>query len=467
MTPTAVDLTTRFDEIEALSKDEGLNFFDTYFEIVPMEVMHEVAAYGLPTRAQHWSYGKVYNHQKIHGEMGLSRIYEIVLNNDPCYAFLLDSNSDVANMLVAAHVFGHCDFFKNNDYFRGSNRNMVNEAVEHAIRIDKYIEKEGIEAVEHVMDIGFALDRHIDPKLGLHRKPYPKREVVEHVVHEDDFADLFGEEKLSVERRVTGDKVPPHPERDLLWFLANYARIEPWEKDVLEIIRKESYYFYPQFETKIMNEGWASYWHAYTMEHYDSLTPAETIDFAHLHSGVVHPGGRFQINPYFLGYKILCDIEKRWDKMHEAGESRLTGREKLFEVRQTENDMSFVSNYLTEDLAVDLKLMTYGYSDPEDSSDDNIEIKSRELDQIVKALNSSKFNYGVPKIVVTEATADRLYLEHLTGDVAPLDQHYAQKTLEYVYDLWKGPVELTTWQKDKTLKLTVGPDGFDSIALED
>src|SRR5579884_4091296 len=450
---TTSDLAVRFDEIEQLSRQEGLDFFDTYFEVVPMDVMHEVAAYGLPTRAQHWSYGKVYNHQKIHGEMGLSRIYEIVLNNDPCYAFLLDSNSDVANMLVAAHVFGHCDFFKNNDYFRGSNRNMVNEAVEHAIRIDKYIEKEGIEAVEHIMDIGFALDRHIDPKLGLHRKPYPRREVIEQVVHEDDYADLFGEEKLSVQRKVIGDKIPPHPERDLLWFLANYARIEPWEKDVLEIIRKESYYFFPQFETKIMNEGWASYWHAETMEHYDNLTPAETIDFAHLHSGVVHPGGQFQINPYYLGYKIFCDVEKRWDKMHE--------------VRQTENDVSFISNYLTEDLAVDLKLMTYGYADPEDSSDENVTIKSREIDAIVKALNASKLNYGVPKIVVTEANADRLYLEHVRGDLAPLDQHYAQKTLEYVYDLWKGPVELTTWQKDRTVKLTVNHDGFSTTASDE
>ncbi|MHB8618794.1 MAG: SpoVR family protein [Chloroflexota bacterium] len=453
------DLRTRFEHIEKLSREEGLSFFDTYFEIVPMDIMHEIAAYGLPTRASHWSYGKVYNHQKIHGEMGLSRIYEIVLNNDPCYAFLLDSNSDVANILVAAHVFGHCDFFKNNEYFRNSNRNMVNEAVDHAIRIDQYIDRYGLEAVEHVMDIGFALDRHIDVNAGLARKPYPRREVVETEVRPGDYADLFGDERLSVVHTVVGDKLPPHPERDLLWFLANYGRLEPWEKDVLEIIRKESFYFYPQFETKVINEGWASFWHAETMNHYDQLSPSETIDFAHLHSGVVHPGGRFQINPYYLGYKLLVDIEKRWDKMHQAGESRLTGREKLFEVRQTENDLSFISNYLTEDLARDLKLMTYGYVDPDDS-DDDVEIKSRDLDQVVKTLIAPKYNYGAPRIVVAEASADRLLLEHPRGDLAPLDLAYAQKTLEYVHDLWKGPVELLTWQGDKTVELTVGPGGF-------
>ncbi len=455
------DVAARFTAIEQLSRDEGLDFFDTYFEVVPMDVMHEIAAYGLPTRAQHWSYGKVYNHQKIHGQMGLSRIYEIVLNSDPCYAFLLDSNSDVTNMLVAAHVFGHGDFFKNNEYFRNSNRNMVNEALDHAIRIDKYIEREGLEAVEHIMDIGFALDRHIDPSLGEYRKPYPRREVVEKVVHEDDYADLFGEEKLSVRREVVGEKIPPHPERDLLWFLANYARIEPWEKDVLEIIRKESYYFFPQFETKVMNEGWASYWHAETIEHYDDLTPAETIDFAHLHSGVIHPGGGFQINPYYLGYKLFCDIEKRWDKMHETGESRLTGREKLFEVRQQEDDVSFVANYLTDELVEDLKLMTYGFARPDVAGDDGIAITSRDLDRVIKALNAAKLNYGVPKIVVTEAAADRLYLEHVKGDLAPLDVAYAQRTLEYVQYLWGGHVELTTWDsKGGSVRYSAGPEGL-------
>ncbi len=145
----------RVNEVKAVAKGLGLDFFETYFEVVPFEIMTEIAAYGLPTRAQHWSYGKVYNHQKIHGEMGLSKIYEIVLNNDPCYAFLLDTNTEIANLMVAAHVFGHCDFFKNNVYFADSNRNMVNEAVSHAIRIDGYIEKYGLERVERVMDIAF------------------------------------------------------------------------------------------------------------------------------------------------------------------------------------------------------------------------------------------------------------------------------------------------------------------------
>src|SRR5262249_19624143 len=182
----------------------------------------------LPTRAQHWSYGKVYNRERIHGQMGLSKIYEIVLNNNPGYAFLLDSNTEVTNILVAAHVYAHVDFFKNNIYFADTNRNMVNEAVEHAILIDEFIERYGLEGVERVMDIGFAVDRNIDVHKGLHRKAYPQRQVVEKVRKVKEYEDVFGDSEFMVTREVRGGKTPPSPERDILWFLATYAPIEPW-----------------------------------------------------------------------------------------------------------------------------------------------------------------------------------------------------------------------------------------------
>src|SRR5882724_13525966 len=173
---------TRFEELQGIARQLGLDFFDVIFEVVPQDIMAEVAAYGLPTRARHWSYGKVYNRQRVHGQMGLSKIYEIVLNNAPAYAFLLDTNSEIANLLVAAHVYGHSDFFKQNVYFGPTNRNMVNVAVEHALRIDEYIDRYGLDRVERLMDIAFAIDRHIDFHKGLVRKPYPTRAVVEREV---------------------------------------------------------------------------------------------------------------------------------------------------------------------------------------------------------------------------------------------------------------------------------------------
>jgi stage V sporulation protein R len=443
----------RFLELRELAQRLGLDFFEVIFEVVPQDIMAEIAAYGLPTRARHWSYGKVYNQQRLYGQMGLSKIYEIVLNNDPAYAFLLDTNPDIANLLVVAHVYAHSDFFKHNVYFGPTNRNMVNAAVEHALRIDEYIERYGLERVEHVMDIAFAIDRHIDVHKGLVRKPYPTRQVVERERKPHTYADIFGEEEFALTKVVIGDRLPPHPEKDLLWFLAQYAPIEPWERDVLEIIREESYYFYPHFATKILNEGWATYWHAEILNQYAELSPAETIDFGVLHAGVVNPGHRMSINPYFLGYRILVDIERRWDKLYAAGKSAITGRQKLFEVRTQENDISFLSNYLTQALVDELGLFAYGYAcahGPQAQRQcqkcGEIAIQSRQVEDVVYSLVAPRYNYGAPKIAVTKVNGDGgLVLEHEWNDLGALDLNYAEKTLGYLHELWKKPVHLKTF----------------------
>jgi stage V sporulation protein R len=350
----------RVAELETLARQQGLDFFPIVFEVVPQDIMTEIAAYGLPTRARHWSYGKVYQSQRLYGTMGLSKIYEIVLNSNPCLAFLLETNPEIANLLVVAHVFGHGDFFKHNLMFAGTKRHMINDAVEHALRIDGYIERYGLETVEHLMDIGFALDRHIAPPKGLARQPYPARQVVAKERRPQPYDDLLGTTTPSVTCEVVGERLPPHPERDLLWFLATYAKLEAWQQDVLLIIREESYYFYPQFLTKSLNEGWASYWHAELFQQYDGVAPSEMIEVARLHAGVVHPGDCFNVNPYYLGYSLLVDIEKRWDALHAAGDSPLTGREKLFEVRRTEDAISLLRNYLTPELVAQLGGFTYG-----------------------------------------------------------------------------------------------------------
>jgi stage V sporulation protein R len=134
---------------------------------------------------------------------------------------------------------------------------MANDAVAHALRIDTYIERYGLEVVEHVMDIGFAPDRHIDPHRGLERQPYPPRHVVEKERPVLPYDDLMHPPPRSITYTVEAERLPPHPERDLLWFLITYAPLEDWQRDVLQILREESYYFYPQFNTKILNEGWA------------------------------------------------------------------------------------------------------------------------------------------------------------------------------------------------------------------
>jgi stage V sporulation protein R len=263
---------------------------------------------------------------------------------------------------------------------------------------------------------------------------------------------------------VEGDRLPPHPEHDLLWFLITYAPLEAWQRDVLQIIREESHYFYPQFNTKIINEGWASYWHAELFHLYDGVVPDEMIEFARLHAGVVNPGARFSVNPYYLGYTILVDIEKRWNQMHAAGETSLTGRDKLFEVRRTEDDLSFLRNYLTPELVQRLSLFSYGTNCTHPPGQQclqcqNIVITSRERDMVLEALLTPRYNYGVPRIVVQEVVNNTLCLEHLDRASTYLDRQYATNTLTFMVELWKHPVHLlTSDERGQDTTLTARPN---------
>lgn len=437
----------RMEEITQLAYDNGLDPFPVVFETVERSTMTNVVSYGLPTRARHWSYGRSYDYQKTYGEMGYSKIYEVILNNNPSYAFMLDTNTEVQNLFITAHCLGHSDFFKNNCTFQNSDRNMIYHAAEHAGRIEQYIETYGFEKVEHIMDIGFALDEHIDWHKGLNRKPYGGKRIITRHRKSGEFDDMFCSRPY-ISKSIENGNFPPHPERDLLWFLSNYAPLEEWERDVLDIIREESYYFYPQKMTKIMNEGWASYWHAELMYQYD-LNPEEYLDFVRTHEKVVQPGGNpFRINPYYLGFKIFKDIEKRWDKEYGPGE----GRKKIFEVRAEEDDISFLRNYLTTELVDELNLFTYGYA--QDYSADYqgerlIEIKERLRDEVVESLVRPLYNGGAPKIVITGLGQEgALLLNHDSEELGTLDHNFAKRAIEYIWDLWAAPIELQTKDDD-------------------
>jgi stage V sporulation protein R len=458
----------RFDEIEDLAHKKGLDFFPVIFEEVPREIIWDVASYGLPTRMSHWSFGRTYIHQRIRGEMGFSKIFELVINNNPAYAFLDETNSDVVNLLIAAHVLGHSDFFKNNVFFGSSNRNMVNQAEQNAKTIDKYKETYGIDEVEEWMDIAFSIDMHIDISLGEVRSPYPPTSHFFKTLEPLPFSDLFGEnDKPNVVEKIMNENFPPHPERDLLWFLINYGQMLPWQKDILNIIRSESYYFYPQGQTKIMNEGWASYWHAELMLEYDNISPEEYLDFSKSHSGVVNSGPPGQLNPYYLGFRIFSDIKKRWDKAYEDGKkdksfqksdtvdmyddngklvaSKKTGTAKMFEVRKEDGDFSFITNYLTTELADDMKLFSYGFAgDSENSDEDDIILKNRSLERIKNLITAGLHNNGAPPICILGVNNNELWIHHEDYDVDPLEKRYTEETLKYISKAWGGPVKMST-----------------------
>lgn len=462
------------DDIKEMARADGLDFFPVVFEMVNKDIMLEACSYGLPVRARHWSYGRSYDHQRIYGEMGLSKVYEIVFNNDPSYAFLLDTNPDVINIMVGAHVFGHVHFFKHNIMFKGSDRNMIHRAAERASRVDEYIEQHGLEAVEHLMDIGFALDNHIDWTKGLFRKRYPAKKTIEEKVSRDEFEDLLNvndNSKRSLRKRVIDDNLPPRPEKDLLWFIINYAPLEEWEKDVLGIIREESYYFYPIVMTKIMNEGFASFWHAELMFKYDGVKEQDHLEFCKCHAGVVNPGNPFSINPYYLGFKVFTDIRERWDKLHKEGKSDITGIQKVIQVAAEEDDASFLRNYLTVELAEEMGLFNYGYKyqRPDDAKEEElderygiIELKDRELSKIIDNIIRPTLNYGAPMITIDDVDGDILTLRH-RDQFGALDEKYTEKTMAYLYELWGGPVELKTYIDDAKVTYCFDESGFDVL----
>ena len=362
-------------KIEGYAKGYGLDFWEVNFEVVDYDEMNMVAAYGgFPNRYPHWRFGMEDEQLARSYEYGLSKIYELVINNEPSYAYLLESNMDVDQKVVMAHVFGHVDFFKNNFAFAHTNRKMMDEMANHATRVRRYIDKYGIEKVEDLIDRVLSLENLID-----RNSPYVRRQPARQTEAERDapveVRGLRNEKEymrgfinppefLEAERQKleaakdARKKFPEHPERDVLQFLVQHAPLENWEREVIEMLREEAYYFAPQGMTKIMNEGWASYWHSKIMTE-KALTDAEFIDYADHHSGTLatRPG---QLNPYKLGIELLRDIEDRWNKgrfgkeyeecddlvarQHWDTKAGL-GRQKLFELRKHHTDVTFIDTF--------------------------------------------------------------------------------------------------------------------------
>jgi stage V sporulation protein R len=302
--------------MEKLARELGLSYNPVDFEAVPNSFMMEISVYGLPVRMPHWSFGTRYIYQLIQHKMGNSKLFEVVFPGNPGHAYLSNTNSLAENVLVTAHVLGHADFSRNNMVFRNS-QNQVGEhivelAATHARQISRAIEEHGMQRVEAVLDAALALEQHIDMHHTLRRQRYPehlppKADPIDSEFHKRFVA--LDADKHSVGTGHTRQRapIPPHLENDLLWFVAQYAPdLEGWERDIFLAVREESFYFYPVFATQIMNEGWASYWHARLLREADFLPQGAYVDAIKCHSDVVRPvAGEQQvalgINPYHLG----------------------------------------------------------------------------------------------------------------------------------------------------------------------
>jgi stage V sporulation protein R len=467
------------EQIEEHARAYGLDFFEIVYEVLDWEEINEVAAYGgYPARYPHWRFGMEYIELSRSYAYGLSKIYEMVINNDPTYAYLLAANHRVDQKLVMAHVCGHGDFFKHNFSFAHTNRKMVDEMANHATRVRRYMELHGVDEVERFLDRCLSIDNLIDYNAPhIKRRPpdeedeLPSAEPKKLRAKEymDEYINpapvLEAERRRLEEARRREERFPSRPERDVMLFLLEHAPLRNWERDVLGIVREEAYYFAPQGRTKIMNEGWASYWHSKIMTE-KMLEPAELIDYADHHSGTMAPyPGR--LNPYKLGLELWRDIEERWDKGRHGPDweacddfearkrwdtGEMKGREKIFEVRRHYNDVTFIDEFLTPEFVRRHGLFTYDY----DPASKQYVISARDFAAVKERLLFSLTNFGQPVIEVADANhlnRGELVLVHCYEGV-PLKVDLALETLENVHALWKRPVHLETWLDDEPVVLS-------------
>lgn len=443
----------------------GLDCYPQEFEVCDQNAMLGYMAYhGMPSHYPHWSYGKAYEQTKTMYDYGVTGLpYEMVINSSPCLAYLMRDNSLCLQVLTIAHVYGHNDFFKNNFTFTSATdaRETLSAFKARAERVRRYIEDPsiGAEAVETFLDAAHALSFNRRRNQAIRKlRPQEQRERLLEAAapRPDPFAHLHRKvERAPPELR----RVPLEPEEDLLLFIRDHHRgLADWQRDLLTIVDEEARYFIPQIETKIMNEGWASFWHHRIMTAL-GLPQELHLEFLVRHNQVIcpHPGG---LNPYHVGYVVWHDIERRF-----GGEGSAAARAKLLEVRESDRDVAFLRRFLTEELCRELDLFTWkprgehlvvSQVSDEDHWED---VKQALLRQVGMGA------FPVIRILDADHQGRRTLLLAHEHDGRDLDMTHAEKTLEHLHALWGHDVVLQTRMRGKAALMTCTSDGFDAKLL--
>jgi stage V sporulation protein R len=467
--------------IRALVTELGLTPCAQEFEICDSAQMLGYMAYsGMPSHYPHWSYGKAYEKLKTlydHGVSGLP--YEMVINSDPCLAYLMRDNSLCLQIITIAHVYAHNDFFRNNFTFQTTRPEFTPSTFKaHAERVRSYIEDPsiGLDKVEAILDAAHAVSLQCRRNLAVRK--LPRKE------HEEQLLEA-AQPRPDPFRRIHKPpqyappdfhKVPIAPEEDLLLFIAEHNPfLAPWERDLLRIVHEEAQYFIPQIETKIMNEGWASYWHKRILDALE-LPEALHLEFLVRHNQVVRPTPG-SINPYHVGLALWERLARRSGEAppaaaaapapHPATPAEDTApAESIFQIREADRDASFLRRFLTEELARELDLIRY---EPKGEELVVTHISNEEGWQQVKETLLRNVGMGqVPVIKIEDAdfgNSRTLYLRHY-HDGRDLQLEAAEKTLGYLHRLWGHDVALESVVNGKRTLLSVSDRGFSAKSLK-
>ncbi|MFO1319127.1 MAG: SpoVR family protein [Burkholderiales bacterium] len=460
-------------EIAETAAEFRLDTYPNQIEIISSEQMLDAyASSGLPIGYPHWSYGKSFiQHDQAYrkGYQGLA--YEIVINSDPCIAYLMEENSLMMQALVIAHAsYGHNSFFKGNYLFRQFTQ--ADAILDYLVFARRYVmeceQRHGAAEVEETIDSCHAL---MDYGVDRYRRPQPisprvqearRNEIEEH--QRRQFNDLWRTLPQTEAAAAASDErrgFPDEPEENILYFVEKYSpRLAPWQRELVRIVRKLSQYFYPQTQTKVMNEGWATFWH-YTLVNrlYDKgrVDDAFMIEFLHNHTNVVAQRGFDQkgyhgVNPYALGFAMMQDIRRICEA--PTGEDRewfpdIAGTPWLpaldFAMRNFK-DESFIAQYLSPRLIRDFRLFVVA----DRSTEAELLIDSIHDDAGYRRVrrmlaDQHKRENRLPDIQVTryDRDSDRsLTLRHQLYRGRPLDGDESSEVLRHLGRLWGFPVRL-------------------------
>lgn len=465
------DLLERYHtEIKRVAKNFRLDTYENQIEIITSEQMMDAySSVGMPINYNHWSFGKKFiqtEQNYKHGQMGLA--YEIVINSDPCIAYLMEENTITMQALVIAHAcYGHNSFFKGNYLFR--TWTDASSIIDYLLFAKNYItqceEKYGIVEVEAILDSCHALMNY-----GVDRYKRPEKiSIAEETIRQQEREAYLQSQvnelwrtlpKAEIQEEDLLLRFPPEPEENILYFVEkNAPLLEPWQRELVRIVRKVSQYFYPQKQTQVMNEGWATFWH-YTIlnQLYDEGIVSERfiLEFLHSHTGVIaQPSYNSKyysgINPYALGFAMFCDIKRICEDPTDEDKEwfpDLAGSDWLDSVHfamENFKDESFISQYLSPKLIREFKL----FSISDDDHKNHIEVSAIHDDigyrQIREKL-ASQYNLSnlEPNIQVfnVDVRGDRsLTLQHIPQNRVPLDPSY-HEVMKHLHRLWGFDVVL-------------------------
>ncbi len=472
------ELLQKYDkEISRIAQSYKLDTYPNQVEIINSEQMLDAySSVGMPLGYSHWSFGKQFlNVEKNYkrGYMGLA--YELVINSNPCIAYLMEENTLTMQALVIAHAcYGHNSFFKGNYLFK--TWTSPDSIIDYLVFAKNYVaeceEQYGIDAVEEILDACHALmnhgvDRYKRPnKISLleeKQRQSKRSEYLQTLVNE-----LWRTLPTSKSKDIKEDekRFPEEPQENILYFVEKHAPLlESWQRELVRIVRKMAQYFYPQRQTKVMNEGWATFWHYTIINHLfdDGLVNDDfMMEFLHNHTNVIYqPPFESQfysgLNPYTLGFTMFCDIrricenptdeDKKWFP-DIAGTNWVDTLD--FAMRNFK-DESFIAQFLSPKVMRDLKLFTI----LDDDSREDLEvlvIHNEEGYKKIRQILSEYYNIGnqEPDIQVfsVDIKGDRsLTLRYTQRNRRPLGDS-SNEVLKHLYKLWGFPIKLETMGED-------------------